>query len=280
MSAQVEDVRQPALRLTDVGKRFGGLAALEDLSFDVPANSVYGIMGPNGAGKTTLINFVTGFYTIDHGSVEIFGETPKVRSPAVVAGMGVARTYQNVRLFAGLTVEENIVAGMYRRRASHAWDAVLYRRSERSERQRCVEFAHQLMVRVGLDPALALRAVETLSYGNQRRVEIARALASEPRILLLDEPTAGMNAVESAALGDLLLALQRDGLTLVVIEHNMQVITQYCERAVVVNFGRLLAEGTPAECIGRHDVVEAYFGKRADAERIEALLRVRRDPGS
>lgn len=280
MTALASDIPQPALRLTGVGKRFGGLAALDDLTFDVPANSVYGIMGPNGAGKTTLINVVTGFYTIDEGAVEIFGETPPLRTPASVAGMGVARTYQNVRLFAGLTVEENIIAGMYRVRSSRAWEAVFFRRRERLERERCVEHAHELMSRVGLDDSVRLRAAETLPYGDQRRVEIARALASQPRVLLLDEPTAGMNAVESAALGELFLSLQRDGLTLVVIEHNMQVITQYCERAVVVNFGRLLAEGTPAECISRHDVVEAYFGKRADAERIEALLRVRRDPGS
>lgn len=269
-----------ALVLTDVGKRFGGLAALDALGFSVPAQSIFGIMGPNGAGKTTLINVITGFYSIDAGRVELFGDDVTQQSPVQIASKGVARTYQNVRLFSGLTVEENIVSGMYLKRSTRAWQALLATPAERRERKETSEKARELMVRVGLDPAYALRAAETLSYGDQRRCEIARALASEPRLLLLDEPTAGMNATESTALGELFVSLREDGYTLLVVEHNMQVITRYCARAVVINFGQLLAEGTPEECIAREDVIEAYFGKRADAERIEALLRVRRDPGS
>jgi branched-chain amino acid transport system ATP-binding protein len=269
-----------ALALHGVTVRFGGLVALDGLSFEVAPRSVFGVIGPNGAGKTTLLNVISGFTTPTAGHVTVFGEKVPAGSVRGAALAGVARTYQNVRLFPGLTVEENIVAGRYRHRRHGALKALLCSPAERRERRESYERARHLMRRVGLDDSLAGRRAETLSYGDQRRCEVARALATEPRVLLLDEPTAGMNAAESRALGDLVLKLRDEGVTIVLVEHNMDIVQRYCESAAVINFGRLLAAGPPRECLRRDDVREAYFGGRSDAERVRALLRVREDKGA
>ena len=264
-----------ALSLTAVTKRFGGVLALDGLSFDVEPQTVFGVIGPNGAGKTTLLNVISGFGVADSGSVTVFGEPLAGGSPREAARAGIARTYQNVRLFAGLTVLENIVAGMYLKRGRGAWAALRFSPAERRERRECVERARALMRRVGLADDLAERPAEMLSYGDQRRCELARALATDPRVLLLDEPTAGMNAAESRAMGELVLKLREEGITVVLVEHNMEMVLSYCRAAVVVNFGRLLAAGPPVECLQRDDVREAYFGKRNDAERVRSLLGLR-----
>ena len=268
-----------ALELEGVTKRFGGLTALDAISFTVAPASVFGVIGPNGAGKTSLLNVVSGFYRSDGGEVRVFDGPLPPGAVRAAAQAGVARTYQNVRLFPGLTVEENVVAGMYRHRRAGALHAVVLSSRERRERRACRDRARELMRRVGLGDELAGRQAEMLSYGDQRRCELARALAAEPRILLLDEPTAGMNSVESRQLGDLVAGLAAEGMTVVLVEHNMEVVQEYCGAAVVMNFGRLLASGPPRECLERDDVREAYFGTRVDAERLRAHVGIRPDRG-
>lgn len=268
----------PALRVSGLHKQFGGVAAVQELDLEVAPGSVFGLLGPNGAGKTTVLNLVSGFLTPDRGRLEVHGEDATGRSSHEIARMGVARTYQNVRLFEGMSVLDTVVAGFYQHRTSTFFDSVLALGRERRERREFRERALELLDRVGVN-AHPEQIGTTLPYGDQRRLELARALATNPRLLLLDEPTAGMNATESSSLGDLLHQLRDDGVTLVLIEHNMRLVMEYCESAAVIHFGQLLATGTPRECVAQRDVQEAYFGKRSDAERVETLLKLRRDPG-
>ena len=267
-----------ALSLDALRKHFGGVKAVDDLTLQVPAGSIYGLMGPNGAGKTTIVNLITGFLTPDLGRVKLHGDDITGYPAHKVAGHGVSRTYQNVRLFPGLTVLETVMAGFHRHRTSRIWQSILFTAAERRERREVAEQARELLRRVGVE-APPERIGTTLPYGEQRRLEIARALATGPRLLLLDEPTAGMNASESAELGDLMRQLQSDGLTLVLIEHNIKLVLEYCELAAVVHFGRLLVEDVPSVCVQNPDVQEAYFGKQSDAERVESLLQLRSDQG-
>lgn len=258
-------------------KRFGGITAINGLDFTVPEGSVYGIMGPNGAGKTALLNVITGLYRADGGSLEFDGHQLVGRSAHSIARWGIARTFQNVRLFSSLTVREQVLTGMHQTRRFSGWQSVFLSPRERAERRDCEHRAEEILARVGLEDID--RFAETLSYGDQRRVEIARALASEPRLLLLDEPTAGMNPAEAAALGDLILQVRDAGVTVILIEHNMKLIADYCDEALVVNFGERLAAGAPLDCIADSAVQDAYFGRRSDAERVEALRVLRRDRG-
>lgn len=267
----------PAMSIHGLAKAFGGLRAVDDLSFDVPPHAIFGLLGPNGAGKTTVLNLVSGLMPSDAGTVKVFGDHVEGRPAHRVAAAGVARTYQNVRLFPGLTVLETVVTGFYRRRNAKLWQSVLCMPSERRERRDVEEQARALLTRVGVS-APPERLAESLPYGDQRRVEIARALATEPRVMLLDEPTAGMNDVESDALGQLLVNLCDEGLSLVLIEHNIKLVLNFCSHAVVMNFGELITEGTPRECVENEEVQAAYFGKQSDAERVQAVLGVRRDP--
>lgn len=268
---------QPLLTFTDVTKHFGGVTAVDGLSMAVPAGAVFGLMGPNGAGKTTALNLLTGFFTPDEGRIEFAGEDVTSLPTHLTARRGISRTYQNVRLFTGMTVREQIVSGMYARRTSRAWQAVFRLPAERAERDQADARAEELLRRVGgeIDPDVL---AENLSYGDQRRVEIARAIASEPTLLLLDEPTAGMNASETDAIGELITQLNRDGMTIVVIEHNIRLILDYCDHAFVMSFGQALAEGTPQQCVDDPRVQEAYFGRSNDAERVRALRELRSDP--
>ena len=263
-----------ALEVRDLTKTFGGLTAIENLSFVVPKGSIFGLLGPNGAGKTTLLNLISGLDNPDSGTIVVGGEDVTTLPPFERAERGLARTFQDVRLFEGLTVLENIIVGEHLGRSSHAWEAVLALPSERRERRQAEERARESMDRVGVIGRPDQYA-GTLSYANQRRVEIARALAANPKFLMLDEPTAGMHRLGSVAVGELLLELQAQGLTLLVIEHNMKLVLDYCERAVVMDFGRLLAEGPPEECLSRSEVKEAYFGRQADADRLESLIKLR-----
>ncbi len=237
---------------------------------------MHGILGPNGAGKTTVLNMISGFIRADSGSIKLFGEDVTRMQPFHIARRGVARTYQNIRLFPGMTVLETVS-----RRGVHAAllddrGAIFMTPSERRERKAVRERAAELLDMVGCKAPQSSLA-ETLSYGDQRRVEIARALATNPRILLLDEPTAGMNDAESEQIGQLLVQLKERGLTLILIEHNMRLVEEFCETVSVMNSGALLAEGAPTWCLEQEDVKEAYFGKRSDAARIATLRRVRRD---
>jgi branched-chain amino acid transport system ATP-binding protein len=265
-----------ALEVINLSKWFGGLGAVIKLSFTVGENEIFGVMGPNGAGKTTMLNLVSGLLKPDEGNINIRGQDFAGKPAFVIAKERVARTYQNIRLVDDLSILETIASGFFLHRTSNIIEAVLATRRERKERQEVVDHARDLIHKVGLkiDPETI---ATTLSYGDQRRVEIARALASKPRLLLLDEPTAGMNAAETAELGNLFLHLRSEGITLVIIEHNMRMILNFCEKAIVMNFGELLAQGHPRECVEKAEVREAYFGKAADAERIESIIGIRRD---
>ncbi|HEX7302154.1 ABC transporter ATP-binding protein [Lentzea sp.] len=267
-----------AVGITGLTKAFGGLKAVDDITIQVPPGRIHGILGPNGAGKTTVLNMVSGFIQADSGRIEVFGNDITRMQPFRIARQGVGRTYQNIRLFPGLTVLETVVAGAYAQRKSTIAGALLLNPSERRERREARERAAALLDQVGCRaPHSAL--AETLSYGDQRRVEIARALATDPRVLLLDEPTAGMNDAESQEVGRLLVELRDLGLTLILIEHNMRLVEDFCETVSVMSSGALLAEGAPTWCLEQDEVKEAYFGKRSDAARIATLRRARRGPG-
>jgi len=274
----VESLPRPAVDITELTKAFGGLRAVDDVTISVPERSIHGILGPNGAGKTTVLNMVSGFISADSGRIRVFGDDVTTMSPFQIARRGVARTYQNIRLFPGLTVLETVSTGAYMQRRSTLLGAVLMSPAERRERREVREHAAELLERVGVRAGHAALA-ETLSYGDQRRVEIARALATNPKVLLLDEPTAGMNDAESEEIGQLLLSLRDLGLTLILIEHNMRLVEEFCESVSVMNSGALLAQGAPTWCLEQEDVKEAYFGKRSDAARIATLRRARRGPG-
>lgn len=253
-----------SIEFRDITMRFGGVLAVDDLDLSVPAGSIFGIMGPNGAGKTTTLNILTGFQRPTEGHVLLDGEDIVGLRPDRVARRGIARTYQNVRLFHGLTVLETVVSGLYSHRPAGAIQSVLClpgeRRDRRAARQRARELLEQVGVRAHPD-----QIATTLSYGEQRRLEIARALAVRPRVLVLDEPTAGMNPVESAALGELFRQVRDSGVTVLLIEHNIRLVLEYCDRAAVLDFGRLLTAGTPRECVDDPRVREAYFGKNSNA---------------
>lgn len=260
----------PLLELAAIGKNFGGVAAVSELSMVVRRGSVSGLMGPNGAGKTTLVNLISGLLPSDSGTIRFAGADIQRSAAHVIAAQGIARTYQNVRLFSGMTVLEQVMAGCYVRRGTSLWASFLGLPKARAAQKRVKHHALELLARVQLSHRAHLLA-ETLSYGEQRRVEIARALGTGPRLLLLDEPTAGMNAQESTEIGTLVHDLRDGGLTVLIVEHNVQLVKDFCDHVTVMNFGRLLAEGTPADCMAHPDVQAAYFGKTADAERIRTL---------
>ncbi len=259
----------PLLEIDAACKHFGGVAAVSDLSMTVPTGSVAGLMGPNGAGKTTLINLISGLLPSDSGTIRFAGAEIQGRAAHVIAAGGIARTYQNVRLFSGMTVLEQVMAGCFVRRGTSLWASFLGLPKARAARKAVERHALELLERVQLSHRAHLLA-ETLSYGEQRRVEIARALGTSPRLLLLDEPTAGMNVQESSEIGNLVHSLRDGGLTVLMVEHNVRLVKDFCSDVTVMNFGRLLAHGTPAECIAHPDVQAAYFGKSADADRIRA----------
>ena len=260
----------PLLEVAAIAKHFGGVTAVSDLSMLVRTGSVAGLMGPNGAGKTTLVNLISGLLPSDSGTIR-FGGAEIQRSPAYdIAAQGIARTYQNVRLFSGMTVLEQVMAGCYVRRGTTLWASFLGLPKARAAQKAVERHALELLERVQLSDQAHLLA-ETLSYGEQRRVEIARALGTSPRLLLLDEPTAGMNVQESNEIGALVHSLRDGGLTVLMVEHNVRLVKEFCDHVTVMNFGRLLATGTPEECIAHPDVQAAYFGNTADAERIRAL---------
>jgi branched-chain amino acid transport system ATP-binding protein len=249
-----------ALAVRDVVVRFGGLMALDGVSAAVEQSTIHGIIGPNGAGKTTLLNVVSGFARPTRGSVEVLGVPATGSPPHVVCALGVARTYQNIRLFPGLGVAETVIAGRHRLRTAGAVRAVLATPRSRADRRATRAYAARLLHRVGVDADPDARADE-LPYVDQRRLEIARALATEPKVLLLDEPTAGMNAAEAAALGSLLVDLRAGGLTQVLIEHNVGIVTAVCDSVSVLDRGRVIAEGSADDCLADAGVRTAYFGR-------------------
>lgn len=247
------------LVLDRVSRHFGGLAAVHNVSFDVPPGRITGLIGPNGAGKTTLLNLISGLDQVTRGAIRFDDQPIHHQPPHRINQLGIARTYQNIRLFAEMSVLDNVIVGTHTQGRAGLWSAVLRLPGYRAEERRLRALAQQLIDRLGLS-AFSRVPADALSYGDQRRAEIARALATRPRLLLLDEPTAGMNAAETAQLGELILSLRAEGLTVLVIEHDMAFIAQVCDEVVVLNFGEVIARGTPAEIKANPIVVEAYLG--------------------
>ncbi|MDQ1356068.1 MAG: branched-chain amino acid transport system ATP-binding protein livF, partial [Acidimicrobiaceae bacterium] len=256
----------PLLELHEVHKHFGGVKAVDGVSFAVRRGAVSGLIGPNGAGKTTVVNLVTGQLSPDDGAILLDGAAIGGLKPHQVAARGVARTFQNIRLYRPLSVLENVLTGMHRHRRADGWSHLLPSRRPRPPDQARQDEAFRLLTQVGLDPAkVAQRQSGTLSYGDQRRLEIARALALRPELLLLDEPAAGLNPGEKAQLGDLLGRLQAEGLTVLLIDHDMKLVLSVCDDVTVLNFGRRIASGPPAVVAADDAVVTAYLGTGARA---------------
>ena len=254
------------LEAASVTKAFGGLVAVDDVSFSVAPRSIVSIIGPNGAGKTTFFNILTGLYRPTSGRIYFDGKDVTYRRPDAILAMGMARTFQNIRLFSTMSALENVLVGQHARLRAGLFRSILRTPAVRREEREARTKARELLTYAGLREGLHDEMSASLSYGDQRRVEIARALASEPKLLLLDEPTAGMNPNESERLTAFMERLRDErGVTILLIEHDMKVVMGVSERITVLDHGERIAEGPPAEVRTDERVVEAYLGRSAAA---------------
>ncbi len=255
-----QEKTQPLLEIRNVTRMFGGLIALDNVSFDVPKGAVCGLIGPNGAGKTTLINAISGLIPLSGGDILLEGRKISGLPPHRIAERGIGRTFQNIRLFTELSVLENVMLGHHLKQKGTLLETLLHLPRSRRNDRASYESALQLLRRLRMEH-LAHVPAKALSYGDQRRVEIARALALEPLLLLLDEPAAGMNSAETAQLTEFLLELNQSSLTLLIIEHDMDMIMRVSDLVIVLNFGLKIAEGTPEAIRDEPQVIEAYLGE-------------------
>jgi branched-chain amino acid transport system ATP-binding protein len=247
------------LKVSGVSKRFGGLQALSDVGIQIHWGQIYGLIGPNGAGKTTFFNVITGLYSPDSGTFELDHKPYQPTAVHQVAKAGIARTFQNIRLFPEMTALENVMVGRHVRTRSGVLGAVFKTRAERAEESAIRGRAWELLDYVGV-PQYANFQARTLSYGDQRRLEIARALATEPKLLALDEPAAGMNATEKIQLRGLLEKIRHEGKTILLIEHDVKLVMDLCDCVTVLDYGKVIAQGPPADVRKNAAVIEAYLG--------------------
>jgi len=247
------------LQFNQISKNFGGLQVLQGVQFEVPQGGIFGLIGPNGAGKTTFFNVITGLYQPDTGTFELAGKPYSPSAPHEVAKAGIARTFQNIRLFGDMTVLENVMVGCHVRTKQNVFGAVFRHKAARDEEAGIRSKSQQLLDFVGIGK-FASRTARHLSYGDQRRLEIARALATDPQLLALDEPAAGMNATEKLGLRELLVKIRAEGKTILLIEHDVKLMMGLCDRLTVLDYGKPIAEGTPVEVKTNPAVIEAYLG--------------------
>jgi branched-chain amino acid transport system ATP-binding protein len=254
-----------ALQADNISVKFGGLVAVDDVSFDIPTGGVVSLIGPNGAGKTTFFNVLTGLYKPTSGTVTFDSKNITANPPHKIAQAGVARTFQNIRLFGLMTAEENVMVAMHSHLKSGIISTILGTKKQRTEERESKKIARELLEFVGIGNT-ADQFARNLSYGDQRRLEVARALALKPKVLLLDEPTAGMNPQESKTFVDFVYRVRDEkDVSILLIEHDMSVVMKVSERITVLDRGQKIAEGTPDEIKSNKRVIEAYLGKSSES---------------